>query len=292
MFAELGIKTGTKRIARLAEKMGIRTKLSTNPSMTLGGLKEGVTPLEMAYAYSTIANDGVRMTSSLAPDKFSPIGFSEVKGGRVDKVNEVKPVRVFSKQIGELAKSDAPPGRHERHRQGRPGRRRVHLGQDRHYRELRRRLVRGRQRRADRGGLGGLCGQASSPMETEHAGSPVAGGTFPAEIFHDFMLVLDPDARRAPRRPTRRATTSRRRAPYTTTTPSTEQNAVPDNQQQPTEQAPKNQGQGQGQGDQPATPPPDNQPQNPAPEPQTPAEPNPTPTPPTGGGTGGGASPG
>ena len=25
------------------------------------------------------------------------------------------------------------------------------------------------------------------PMEYEHGGSPVAGGTFPAEIFHDFM---------------------------------------------------------------------------------------------------------
>ena len=25
------------------------------------------------------------------------------------------------------------------------------------------------------------------PMEFEHAGSPVAGGTYPAEIFHDFM---------------------------------------------------------------------------------------------------------
>ena len=47
--------------------MGIRTKLSTNPAMTLGGLKEGVTPLEMAYAYSTIANHGLRATSSLPP---------------------------------------------------------------------------------------------------------------------------------------------------------------------------------------------------------------------------------
>src|SRR5215213_707096 len=45
VFAELGLKVGTKRIARLARRMGIRTKLSTNPAMTLGGLKEGVTPL-------------------------------------------------------------------------------------------------------------------------------------------------------------------------------------------------------------------------------------------------------
>ena len=42
----------------MARRMGIRTPVSTNPAMTLGGLKEGVTPLEMAYAYSTIANSG------------------------------------------------------------------------------------------------------------------------------------------------------------------------------------------------------------------------------------------
>ena len=45
--------------------MGIRTQVSTNPAMTLGGLKEGVTPLEMAYAYSTIANNGVRVSGTL-----------------------------------------------------------------------------------------------------------------------------------------------------------------------------------------------------------------------------------
>ena len=62
-------------------------------------------------------------------------------------------------------------------------------------------------------------------METEHAGSPVAGGTFPAEIFHDFMTswLQMRDARRAARH---------RRGPdqahvTTTTTPSTEQTHDP-----------------------------------------------------------------
>ena len=31
----------------------------------------------------------------------------------------------------------------------------------------------------------------SQPMETEYHGEPVAGGTFPAEIWHDFMLACD-----------------------------------------------------------------------------------------------------
>ena len=60
VFAELGMKVeAAAGRARWRSSMGIRTKLSTNPAMMLGGLKEGVTPLEMAYAYSTIANDGV-----------------------------------------------------------------------------------------------------------------------------------------------------------------------------------------------------------------------------------------
>ena len=43
VFAQLGIQTGTKRIARLARRMGVRTPVSSNYAMTLGGLKQGVT---------------------------------------------------------------------------------------------------------------------------------------------------------------------------------------------------------------------------------------------------------
>ena len=35
--------------------MGIQTDFSTNPSMVLGAIDPGVTPLEMAHAYETIA---------------------------------------------------------------------------------------------------------------------------------------------------------------------------------------------------------------------------------------------
>jgi len=73
VFAELGMKVKPRRVAALAENMGIRTQLSTNPAMLLGGLKEGVTPLEMAYAYSTIANDGERVSGSLAPNETGPV---------------------------------------------------------------------------------------------------------------------------------------------------------------------------------------------------------------------------
>ena len=50
--------------------------------MTLGGLKEGVTPLEMAYAYTTIANHGVRVSGSLASSPMGPVAIDSVKQRR------------------------------------------------------------------------------------------------------------------------------------------------------------------------------------------------------------------
>ena len=44
--------------------------------MTLGGLEVGVTPLEMSYAYTTLANDGERVSGSLASQKGGPSGSS------------------------------------------------------------------------------------------------------------------------------------------------------------------------------------------------------------------------
>src|SRR4029079_1148442 len=78
IFAQLGMKVKPRRVAHLAQRMGIRTKVSTNPAMLLGGLTEGVTPLEMAYAYSTIANDGVRVSGDLAPHKTGPVAIQSV----------------------------------------------------------------------------------------------------------------------------------------------------------------------------------------------------------------------
>src|SRR5215213_9312805 len=105
VFAQVGMKVGRKRVARLAQRMGIRTKLSTNPAMLLGGLKEGVTPLEMAYAYSTIANDGVRVSGDLAPDETGPVAIQSVEqtDGTVRKNKTVRE-RVFPAKVGQVAK--------------------------------------------------------------------------------------------------------------------------------------------------------------------------------------------
>jgi penicillin-binding protein 1A len=70
--------------------------------MVLGGLKEGVSPLQWAYAYSTIGNDGDRVSGSLAPRPGdSPLAFEEVtKNGKPIKGGENKPIhhQVFNEE--------------------------------------------------------------------------------------------------------------------------------------------------------------------------------------------------
>src|SRR5207245_2225734 len=79
IYAEVGLKVGTHRIARLAHRMGITTPLSTNPAMTIGGLTVGVTALDMAHAYETIARGGRRVSGTLA-DTGAPVGIQAVDG--------------------------------------------------------------------------------------------------------------------------------------------------------------------------------------------------------------------
>src|SRR5205085_8818347 len=80
IFAEVGLKVGTHRIALLAHRMGITTPLSTNPAMTIGGLTVGVTPIDMAHAYETIAHGGRRVSGTLSED-FGPVALQEVNAG-------------------------------------------------------------------------------------------------------------------------------------------------------------------------------------------------------------------
>ena len=131
-------------------------------------------------------------------------------------------------------------------------------------------------------------------MEYEHGGSPVAGGTFPAEIFHDFMtswLELR-QARRLERAANKQSEdgTSTDVAPAvpvspTEVPPATTPRPAPTTGGTDGGGGTGGGGGGTGGGDQ-QTPP---QNQQPAEPPSTPAQPE---TPPPTGGGGGGVSPG
>jgi penicillin-binding protein 1A len=193
IYAEVGLKVGTRRIARLAHQMGITTPISTNPAMTIGGLNVGVTPLDMAHAYETIAHGGQRVSGSLAAD-FQPVGIQEVNaGGRTlpdghhnDRntviAKPVLPSGVASTETSMLetvlqygtAKAAA-------------------IGQ----------FAAGKTGTTSNFGDAWFVGWDGKytvavwvgypdkliPMTTEFGGKPVFGGTYPALIWHDFMLA-------------------------------------------------------------------------------------------------------
>lgn len=60
VFAQLIMQVGPKPVVETAKAMGITTAITPVPAVALGGMAEGVTPLQMASAFGTLASGGVR----------------------------------------------------------------------------------------------------------------------------------------------------------------------------------------------------------------------------------------
>ena len=191
IYAEVGLRVGTTRIARLAHAMGITTPVSTNPAMTIGGLTVGVTPLDMAHAYETIAHGGRRVSGTLAEDN-APVGIQEVDGGGRTlpdgahrDVNQVRTRPVLPAAIAATETSMLETVLQY------GTARAAALGQ----------FAAGKTGTTSNYGDAWFVGWDSRytvavwvgypnglvPMTTAFDGGPVLGGTFPALIWHDFM---------------------------------------------------------------------------------------------------------
>jgi penicillin-binding protein 1A len=81
VFSQVGIHVGTLRIAKLATQMGIRSYVTHNYAMILGGLKIGVSPLDMAHAYETLAMGGVKVSNPVLGDNLAHRGNPEEQAG-------------------------------------------------------------------------------------------------------------------------------------------------------------------------------------------------------------------
>jgi penicillin-binding protein 1A len=79
VYSQVGIHTGTQKIAKFAKSAGIRSPVSHNYAMILGGLKVGVSPLDMAHAYETFAEGGRRVYDKVlgTPHK-GPTGIAQI----------------------------------------------------------------------------------------------------------------------------------------------------------------------------------------------------------------------
>ena len=61
VFMQLAIDLGLEKVVEMAKEMGIESPLDPYPSTAIGGIREGLSPTEMASAYSTLANSGMHM---------------------------------------------------------------------------------------------------------------------------------------------------------------------------------------------------------------------------------------
>ncbi len=59
VFAQLDLDVGPENVTHTAHQMGIEAPLESVPAEAIGGLSIGVTPLEMADAYATLASGGI-----------------------------------------------------------------------------------------------------------------------------------------------------------------------------------------------------------------------------------------
>jgi penicillin-binding protein 1A len=194
------VRGGTKAIARTAHRMGIGTKFSTNPSMVLGAIDPGVTPLEMAYAYTTISHGGERvggnLDSTAGPNDnlfdLAPVAIDKVTdpNGKTIAENKTKTARVLSPSVASTMKSIL----HLNVLEGTA--KLAQFGDDAEW---------GKTGTTENNGDAWFCGgdehfttcvwvghaDTNTPMEYDYNGGPVDGGTFPALIWGRIMSAIE-----------------------------------------------------------------------------------------------------
>jgi penicillin-binding protein 1A len=194
VYAELGMELGTERIADTAQAMGIQTPVSTNPAMILGGLQEGVTPLEMAHAYETLATGGLRISGTMAASSGGPVGIDRVEDedGEVveDNTGASGDNKVVAKQVIDPTAAETAVDVLESVVASGTGTNAV-TGE----------YTWGKTGTTDDNADAWFVGateditvavwvghpDSATPMRTEFGGNPVDGGTFPALIFADIV---------------------------------------------------------------------------------------------------------
>ena len=180
VFAQLALDLGPESVADTAKDMGIETKLDGLPAETLGGLRLGVSPLEMTNAYATLASGGIRNK----PIAIRKVGFDE---DRVDVLGEPKRERVFpdgvAYEVTQILQDNVSSGTGTAAGTG-CGDQAGKTGTTDDFNDA---MFMGYTPYLATGVWVGYP-DALRSMSSVH-GVAVAGGTFPAQIWHDFMAI-------------------------------------------------------------------------------------------------------
>jgi penicillin-binding protein 1A len=89
VFAQLDLDVGPEKVSQTAHEMGITAPLESVPAEAIGGLRVGVTPLEMADGYATLADGGVHHDATA-------VAKVEFPNDKVDQVDPEAGDRVLS----------------------------------------------------------------------------------------------------------------------------------------------------------------------------------------------------
>jgi penicillin-binding protein 1A len=179
VYAQLDMDLGPKEVAKTAHMMGITTKLDGLPAEGLGGLRIGVSPLEMADAYATLASGGVH---------HKPIAITKVKfpDGKSDNPGEVKGNRVMTDgqamEVTKVLKLNMTSGTGTNANYGCPAGGKT--GTTDNFTDA---WFVGFEPHLTAAVWVGYP-NALVEMRSVH-GIEVAGATFPSQIWHDFMQV-------------------------------------------------------------------------------------------------------
>ncbi len=183
VYAQMILDLGPELVVDIAKRMGITSELNPYPAIALGGLTWGVSPLEMASAYATLANQG---------EYIVPTIILRVKDADGNVLWEANPKRTqaitqgVAYEVTRILQRNIWSGTGTRADIDRPAAGKTGTAQE-YYDAW-------------------FCGytphlstavwmgypQAQIEMDNVH-GIRVTGGSFPAEMWHKFMYDADRD---------------------------------------------------------------------------------------------------
>jgi penicillin-binding protein 1A len=180
VYAQLILDVGPDAVKQAAKDMGITSHLDGYPAEGLGGLRIGVSPLEMANAYATIASGGVR---------HKPIAVRKIvfPDGKSEDLGKPKGKRTFSQGVAweatKILEANVQRGTGTAAQIGCPT-----AGKTGTVDEYTDAWFIGFTPRLTSAVWVGYPNH-KVPMYSVH-GIRVAGGTFPAQIWHDYMAKV------------------------------------------------------------------------------------------------------
>jgi penicillin-binding protein 1A len=189
VYAQLTDLVGPAQIVKTAHDLGIHSPLDPYFSIGLGSVS--VNPLELARAYSTFANDGLRVDGAILGDRPRVVERVErIRSGKVEQ-NDPLPKRVLDSGQAEVLTDILQDV--------------VRLGTGKRA-AISGRSVAGKTGTTDNYADAWFVGYTPElvvavwvgypdrlrPMLTEFGGEPVTGGTLPAQIWRTFMTSVKP----------------------------------------------------------------------------------------------------